>query len=225
MKKQMKNYLAAIMAAIIVTTGGAAMANADPHGAHNSQAMAQGTNLAKYMSEQDAIMADMMKAMKNVPKSGNPSVDFLKGMIPHHQAAILMSESLLRYGGQNQALKQLAEDIIRVQKTEITQMQEMAGALKTAKADQAKEAAYLKEYNKMFDGTMSHAMPHGAATAQSVDAAFTEGMIMHHEMAVDMSKAILDYTEDAKVKALAQEIIDAQVKEIAQMKEMLRGMQ
>lgn len=37
--------------------------------------------------------------------TGYPAIDFLYGMIPHHKAAVEMSKSLLKYGGQNAEIK------------------------------------------------------------------------------------------------------------------------
>lgn len=223
MKKQVKNWVAAAMAMIIVTGGDAALANNLHHvGEMNDQMVVQSTNLVKYTKEQDKIMKDMMEAMENVSKAESPSIHFLKGMIPHHQAAIEMSESLLKYGGENKAIKKIADDIIRVQAVEIKQMEAMITELKVDKEiDKTKQMTYLKESNEMFHGTMSS---HTMTSPQSVDEAFAEGMIMHHEMAVDMSNAILGYTDNIKIKKMAQEIIDVQREEIAQMKELIKSM-
>lgn len=229
MKKQVKHWAAAAMAMVILTSGGTLMANGGHQsGAHNQQEMAQNANLANYVKEQDAIMADMMKAMQNAPHTGNASIDFLAGMIPHHQAAIDMSVSLLKYGGENKEILQIAEDVIRVQTAEIAQMKEMIEALNAnKKIDVKREAAYLKEYNKMFAERMSHGGSHGmsvqAVHPKNVDVAFAEGMIMHHEMAIDMSRAILAHTDQAKIKAMAQGIIDVQLKEIEHMKELVES--
>lgn len=45
--------------------------------------------------------------------------------------------------------------------------------------------------------------------------------MLHHQMAVDMSNAILVHTEDEAVKKLAQNIVDAQKEEITQMQSIL----
>jgi uncharacterized protein (DUF305 family) len=47
-------------------------------------------------------------------------------------------------------------------------------------------------------------------------------MIMHHQMAVDMARDILDYSEQEEVKKLAQDIIDVQEKEIEQMQKLIQ---
>ncbi|MFT3876179.1 MAG: DUF305 domain-containing protein [Propioniciclava sp.] len=49
---------------------------------------------------------------------------FLEGMIAHHEGAVAMAESVLATGS-DPRVKQLAEDVVRTQKTEITLMQEL----------------------------------------------------------------------------------------------------
>jgi uncharacterized protein (DUF305 family) len=51
------------------------------------------------------------------------------------------------------------------------------------------------------------------------DLAFNCGMIAHHNGAIDMAKILLKYGDDEESKKLAQEIIDAQEKEIKEMTE------
>lgn len=54
-------------------------------------------------------------------------------------------------------------------------------------------------------------------TASDIDVAFICGMIPHHQGAINMAKAELAHGDSDWAKAMAQKVIDAQEKEIADM--------
>ncbi|OYW55590.1 MAG: DUF305 domain-containing protein [Hyphomicrobium sp. 32-62-53] len=75
-------------------------------------------------SESSKAFAEVnMKMHKDMTMefTGNPDVDFAKGMIPHHQGAIDMAKVVLKYG-KDPEMKKLAEEIIKAQDTEIAFM-------------------------------------------------------------------------------------------------------
>jgi len=78
---------------------------------------------SKPVAEYQAAMAVMHKAM-DIKYTGNADVDFINGMIPHHEGAIAMAETQLKYG-KDETLRSLARDIIRSQRQEIALMKEM----------------------------------------------------------------------------------------------------
>ena len=48
-------------------------------------------------------------------------------------------------------------------------------------------------------------------------------MIPHHQAALDMAKAELKFGKDAKARAMAEKLIEAQEKEIAELEEWLKA--
>lgn len=66
---------------------------------------------------------------------------------------------------------------------------------------------------------MMHGMMMGlqGKTGDDFDEAFLDEMIIHHQGAVDMAKAVLTSSYRAELKAFANEIITAQTREIEQM--------
>ncbi|MGE3877116.1 MAG: DUF305 domain-containing protein [Parvibaculaceae bacterium] len=61
-----------------------------------------------------------------------------------------------------------------------------------------------------------------AMQATDPDVAFVKGMIPHHQAAIDMARAALQFGSDEQTKAWAQAIIAAQQAEIDAMREWLR---
>jgi len=82
---------------------------------------AQGSAVDQNWSELVATMEKMHVAMASVEPSGNSDVDFVRLMIPHHQAAIDMAKTQLLCGKDPQ-VRRLAQEIITDQQLEIELM-------------------------------------------------------------------------------------------------------
>jgi uncharacterized protein (DUF305 family) len=86
---------------------------------HQHQAAAPAEE-APFLAENDAAMTRMMNDMAVRP-TGDANRDFVEMMIPHHQGAIDMAQTYLRYGS-NEQLKRIAQEIIVDQQQEIAAM-------------------------------------------------------------------------------------------------------
>ena len=73
-------------------------------------------------SELKSSMEKMHVAMGAIEPSGNSNVDFVRLMLPHHQAAIDMAKTELMHG-KDPEMRRLAQEIITDQQSEIELMQ------------------------------------------------------------------------------------------------------
>jgi len=149
-------------------------------------------------------------------------VQFATEMIPHHAQALEMVNFTI---GRDLTpeVQELADQIMAAQTPEIEQM-----------------TAWLRDWEQPVPETsLDHSgngmgdmeMPGMASTEEmaALEAAqgaefermFLMTMIEHHEGAIEMGEVELDDGQNAEAKQLAQEIIDAQQREIEQMTELL----
>ena len=100
-----------------------------------AQALAQTSTDAD--SDWPMLMGSMDKmrtTMGGTEKSGNDDVDFVKLMLPHHQAAVDMAKVQLLYGKDPQ-MRDLAQKIITDQREEIGLMQSWLQKQQAAKVE------------------------------------------------------------------------------------------
>jgi uncharacterized protein (DUF305 family) len=130
----------AILLALLLIVGLAAWRQ--DSGAHGSMTMAE-PDWSELMTSMDKMNA----AMASVARSGDSDVDFVRLMLPHHQAAIDMAKAQLLYGKDPQ-MRRLAQEIITDQQSEIELMQlwlKQHGP-SSQKANQAPAADARKEH-------------------------------------------------------------------------------
>ena len=140
---------------------------------------------------------------------------FVSNMIVHHEGAVSMAE-MAGPKTSRPEIQDLAFSIITSQSAEIASLrgwQEQWG--------------YQESSGHMMigdDEQMMHDMAEMATELENLSGAdfdkkFLELMIIHHQDAIDMSKPAANNASHQEVKTLAKAIIEAQMKEIAQMKD------
>jgi len=109
-------------AAIVLGIGAFGLsAGAQPmdHSGHGAPAASAADSPA--VAAYKAAAADMHKQM-DIAYSGDPDVDFVRGMIPHHAGALAMAKIVLAHGKDPQ-IRKLAEEVVKAQQAEIAFMQ------------------------------------------------------------------------------------------------------
>ena len=146
---------------------------------------------------------------------------FAQMMIPHHQQAVEMSEMLLAKEGIPAQVVEFAQGVIDAQGPEIDRM----NAMLEAWGQQPVTDSGGMDHGEMggMSGMMSQEDMTALEEAQGTEAArlYLEQMTAHHEGAVDMARDEVADGQNPHAITLAEQVINDQEAEIAQMQQML----
>ena len=136
---------------------------------------------------------------------------FLEHMIPHHEEAVFAASDLLAEEVRLRPVRDLANNIIESQNSEIVMMKEW----------------YQSWYGEAYQDNESYHKMMRSLDGVSVlerEKIFLEDMIKHHEMAVIAANQVLELRISGEVRQLAEAILIKQTEEIRVMKELLKLM-
>ncbi|KAM3108135.1 MULTISPECIES: DUF305 domain-containing protein [unclassified Phormidesmis] len=92
-----------------------------PHFRH-SKTSSQVSQFVAFSKAMEVGMKKMMTEMHQIDTIGEPDINFLVMMIPHHEGAVEMARLVLLYG-RDPLVRQLAGEIIASQQVEVAAMQ------------------------------------------------------------------------------------------------------
>lgn len=213
MKKQQKTYVILAAVILVIALGGVAAAYFMNSKDTPADPMAGMDHSKMNMSSSESDTYKKYVALKGEAYDK----EFLANMIVHHESAMNMAEMALA-SAQHQEIKDLATSINASQGREVGSMRQFqtnwgypatSGHSMTGMAEAEHSMEGMSDMNEALKGLSGDAF----------DKKFLELMIEHHQGAIDMAKPAATNAAHQEVKDLAQSIIDAQTKEIAEMRQ------
>lgn len=202
----MKTHLRLITLAAFTTLSGAALAQTDPH--HPAADAPQATTTAPAARAMPGGSPEQCTAMMSTMQKMMP---MMEKMAPMMQQMMPMMQQMMQggmmQGGQGGMMQG-------------GMMQGQGGGMTNMPMDTANMSEASRNYMQAMK-RMDAPMMQGVQAADP-DVAFVQAMIPHHQGAIDMARAVLQFGKDDQVKVWANQIITAQQSEIAAMQEWLK---
>ena len=156
---------------------------------------------------------------------------YLDHMITHHEVAVNMSKTHLKHTT-NPLIIDILIDVIRVQTFQIHLMESSKPEINSNKNTTSHSYRYTQgDFTKPNTPYISDTYcdpiffdaSHSNNLHKMTDIMYIEHMIPHHQVAIDMSKRILEYTNNNFIIDLAYKIIYSQQLEIFKLSELLKS--
>ncbi|PWF84791.1 DUF305 domain-containing protein [Kocuria rosea] len=152
-------------------------------------------------------------------------VMFAQMMLPHHEQAVDMSETLLAKDEVPAEVADFAQGVIDAQAPEIERMNDMLTAWEAEPLADAGEMDGMDHGSGAgMSGMMSEEDMSALEDAQGAGAAqlYLEQMTVHHEGAVEMAQEQIEQGQNPQAVELARQVVEDQEAEIAEMERMLQ---
>lgn len=172
-----------------------------------------------YLAEYCDILERMILGMTSAELGCGISYNFILQMLPHHKAAVEMSENILKYTN-NSNIKCLAQSIISEQKASIKAMEdimECSRKLLNCRRDLHQYQCCVCEIMRKMFCCMKN-----AGQSDCVDKNFLCEMIPHQRGAVCMANEALKYCVCPELKPILCDIVASGKKNINRMCCMLK---
>lgn len=165
------------------------------------------------------ILENMIHGMTDAELTDSISHNFIVQMIPHHRAAIEMSENLLQYTT-FVPLQRIAQNIITEQTESIQQMEQALPKCARLSNSEQELCLYGRRFHQITQTMFAHM--NAACADNDLNGNFMREMIPHHQGAIRMSKNALQYPICPELKPILQAIIISQEKGVREMQCLLQ---
>lgn len=228
-KRILRGLALAGTAAITLAMTACAADDADDaaNGTAATAASADGTSPSPGAAAASSQPETEMPEAEDAGPHNDADVSFNRMMMAHHQQAVAMS-GLIEGRTDNVDIIELGKKIAKAQSREIEQMSARLAAWgedPTAPSVHEPHDGHEGhgESGEDMQGMLSDEAMQQLAEAQGpeFDRLFLEGMIEHHEGAVAMAEDVIRDGENEPTRALAENVVDSQKKEIDEMKKLL----
>ncbi len=177
------------------------------------------SNVSKdYLYSYNCILDEMIQKMTEAELTDSISSNFIILMIPHHKAAIDMSQNILRYTT-NISLQEIAQNIINEQTKNIENMYSITRICSRSVNSKRDLEIYQHKTSQIIQ-TMFSRMENSKVSNQ-INCDFMWEMIPHHMGAIEMSTSTLMFKICSELIPILETIMSSQKKYIIQMQDLL----
>ena len=167
------------------------------------------------------ILDEMIQGMTTAGLNQSISHNFVVQMIPHHKAAIQMSNNILRFT-ENSFVRRVAQRIIEEQTQGIGRMEEALAVCNQLTNPQMDLRLYQRRMDLIY--REMYAKMGSALESNALAAIFMREMIFHHQGAIRMAENALKYDVCTELVPILRSIIVQQRQGVVQMRGLLNRM-
>jgi uncharacterized protein (DUF305 family) len=163
-----------------------------------------------------------LPAPSATPSAQEIDRSFISAMVLHHTAAVEMARVELQRG-QRADVKQLAQQIISAQESQIKELQQISqqdfnfSPTTTLPGGTQRDVLMGEPILMDFQGDVNH-----LKSTADPETTFLQMMIPHHAMAIVQADTQTMYGSNQRLQAISQNIINSQSREIGEMESMLQ---
>lgn len=178
------------------------------------------SNVTKdYLTKFHCILDNMIEDMSSAELNESISENFIVQMLPHHHAAIEMSENLLRFTT-NVSLQDIATSIIAEQTKGMEDMKKVLNSCSRVTNCNEDVCLCQRATNQSMQ-TMFRSMEN-IPCMNNINTSYIKEMIPHHLGAIQISRITLQYDIAEDLTPILESIIVSQEQGVKQLQQLLR---